>query len=336
MKSTCSAHPNLALIKYWGKSDSQLNIPASPSIGISLEAFRSTTLISTGNYENQKSDEAVGTSAASSGAKISWRVRIDGELYNPLRYADFFADTALHYGGGDIHVEVESSNNFPTAAGLASSAGGFAALAGAVDSALKLNLDQNGISALARRGSGSASRSVYGGFVQLDRGAFHAVQLHDRDFWPQLRCLIVQLRSAAKAISSRTGMETSRKSSPFYKAWIADSLLLAPEARQALAEKNLRALGPMMRRSYLRMFSTMFSCEDPFIYWEADSLLIIKTAEELRRQGVDVYETMDAGPQVKLITTEEFLPRVESALREIDMERSTTPSAVGGGLEFSR
>ncbi len=281
------ATPSLALIKYWGKLDKKNNLPATPSIAITLKHLSSQTRV-----------WAIADSESQS--KLGDRVILDGKLLTDVgRFSNFF--DGLRTGFASRHkFWVYSANNFPTAAGLASSSSGFAALAFAASRALGRNDSPAVLSGLARLGSGSAARSLYGGFTLLDRGQQQAVALHDHLHWPELRVLVVRISDKAKDTSSRDGMELSRLSSPYYQAWLEDAVKVCAEAQTALAKRDLEKLGSLVRISYLRMFSTMFSASPPFIYWHADSLAVIKCCEEIRAAGLSAWETMDAGPQVKI------------------------------------
>lgn len=358
------AHPNLALIKYWGKSSAAENLPATPSIGISLESLETTTLVRrTGPARNSNIDAGVGSMEGIGGSinidvddggdgvdprparsglvlggnKLSWTISIDGIPQETARFRAFFEavldEARARSLSVDSHLEIQSSNNFPSAAGLASSASGFAALAGAANEALGLGLSRDQTSALARRGSGSASRSVYGGFVSLSRGANYAVQRHPPQHWPELRCIIIIINRQKKPVSSRAAMERCRLTSPYYKAWLDISGQLYDRSLEAVDRRDMGQLGPLMRQSYLAMFSTMFSMDKPIIFWEAMSLEIIKAAEDMRARGIPVFETMDAGPQIKLISTEEYCGQILSTLEEMRLLPEYVLSPPGGGLE---
>ncbi len=326
-----SAHPNLALVKYWGKKDTEKNLPATGSLGISLDSFVTETRVRA--MEGSGGAASAEFDGIRSAAGLSWTISINGELQSGGNFPPFFHKLGELYAGPPMTLNVESSNNFPTAAGLASSASGFAALAGAASSALGLDLNPAELSSLARIGSGSATRSVFPGFVAYPEGASRAEQLFPAEHWPDLRCIIVRVSDGTKAVSSRKAMEASRSTSPYYGSWIEDSRKLYRRGIEALERRDIEALGPVMRNSYLRMFSTMFSAAEPLIYWQPESLRIIALAEDLRRKNIPVYETMDAGPQVKLITLAEFSDRILEELRHTGAHRELYVSSVGGGLE---
>jgi diphosphomevalonate decarboxylase len=242
------------------------------------------------------------------------RIEIDGRFVDIRSFDPFFQELrrlGLHTG-----VEVRSKNSFPAAAGLASSSSGYAALALGIVKAAALELEPKQLSALARIGSGSAARAVYGGFTRLPAGAEYAERLYPAEYWPELRIGIGVVTDAKKETSSREGMNRSRETSPFYPAWIDSNRDLARDAEEALKARDLERLGTAMRQSYLQMFATMFSASPPFLYWRPESVAIIKALEKLRHEGYHVWETMDAGPQVKFIATERELPTILKRLAD--------------------
>ncbi len=307
--AVCSASPNLALVKYWGKQDTTRNLPATPSLGITLEGLRTRTRVSL---------------AESPGG--SDRVVVDGRTQPEGRYAAFF-QAAREFLDIDARFLAESTNSFAAGAGLASSASGFAALALACTRAAGKHLDPARLSALARVGSASAARSLFSGFVLLPAGATAAVQRFDASHWPELRLLVVTVRRSPKAVSSRDAMERARETSPFYSAWVASSGTVLEEAVGALEARDLQRLGEAMRSSYLGMFSTMFTSRPPVLYWVPDSLRILHLCEALRKEGIGAWETMDAGPQVKILCTERD---VEPTLKRVREEESEAGSCGTG------
>jgi len=294
MKGYAVAGPSLALIKYWGKRSTSDNTPATGSLAVTLGGLESRT---EAGFDDRDS------------------VVVNGTEQPPERYAGFFAALKRELGLVDRGLAVASANNFPTAAGLASSSSGFAALTGAVAALSGSDLTPTRLSALARLGSGSATRPVYGGFTVFDAGALAAEPEHDEAFWPEFRVVLCVVREGAKATSSRVGMESSRLTSPYYDQWVATSPSLLSDARDALAGRDWSKLGPLVRQSYLRMFGTMFSAEPPLIYWQPESLALIQALEALRQEGFTAWETMDAGPQVKV-----FCParEAQSLVAELD------------------
>jgi diphosphomevalonate decarboxylase len=288
--------PSLALIKYWGKRSRNRNTPATSSVAVGIDAFHSYTRAS---YDPDGETD---------------QVRVNGNDTEIQRYAPFF-----HYFKKRNRIKkgafsAESWNDFPTSAGLASSSSGFAGLSLACTKALKGKTDPCLMSRLAGRGSASASRALWGGFTQLKAGRLEGSPLIDENHWPDLRVIIVEIRKEKKKISSRRAMEQSRLSSPFYPLWVKNSRRLFRNAVTAIENRDLDTLGPLMQASYLGMFSQMFSSSPPVIYWEPESLRIIKLCHELQNSGISVWETMDAGPQVKLLTKEKDVPQVAAAI----------------------
>ncbi len=209
--------PNLALVKYWGKRDGGVNIPATSSLGITLDGLYTTTKVTLNN-------------SSSGGPRIS----IGGSIQETSRFQPFFdalehllAEKKLYTPKESKEIvsklSVESINSFPTAAGLASSSSGLGALATGIDALLETGLSQSELSALARSGSGSAARTIYGGFVEFPEGAEYASQLHPADYWPELRIILLTVSGEKKKTSSRRGMNDTKLTSPYYSSWIEDS-----------------------------------------------------------------------------------------------------------------
>lgn len=311
---TAAASPSLALIKYWGKLPGGVNLPATPSLAVTLDGLRTTTHIT----------EASGGQADA--------IIVGGEPQPPEPYAPII-DRFRSRAGSQTRVRVESANDFPTAAGIASSSSGFAALSIGLDAFFGTGMPAGELSATARLGSGSASRAVYGGFTVWEAGSAYAQPILSPSHWPELRILVVVLDSGRKAVSSRTGMRRTSETSPVYEAWCSTSQQLFQRGRAALEARDLEALGTAMRESYLFMFSTMFTTKPPVIYWLPESVAVIREAEALRSTGVPVWETMDAGPQVKLLTTSDHVAAVNERIRAAAPGASTLVARPGGAPE---
>jgi len=275
---TVRTSPSIALIKYWGKKGETGTVPATSSLAVTLSSLWTESRIEAGNADT---------------------VILNGEAQDPERFRDFF-DRARDKIGENIRFTCRSFNNFPTASGLASSSSGFAALALGINALTGRTLPPQEVSSLAREGSASAARAVYGGFTSLPAGAQWASQLHGETFWPELRVIVVSVHTQKKPLSSRDAMKISKETSPYFESWIKDSESLYTSALKALEKKDLPVLGPLMRKSYMRMFSTMFSSDPPLIYWLPDSLGMLHLCARLRAEGTPAWETMDAGPQVKI------------------------------------
>lgn len=308
MTVVASASPSLALIKYWGKLPGGVNLPATSSLAVTLDGLRTTTSVT----ENDEDRVVVGGRVQAIGA------------YDPLLAA------VRRRCGSSRRVLVESSNTFPTAAGVASSSSGFAALALALDRFYETHMSDTALSSLARLGSGSASRAVFGGFTTWERGSEYARRVHDAAHWDALRVIVVVVRPGTKRISSRAGMNAASETSPVYRAWIDESARLFARGVDALGRRDLEALGTAMRESYLLMFSTMFTTRPPIIYWEPGSLAVIREAERMRADALPVWETMDAGPQVKLLTLEQHVPAVTERVLAVVPDADLLVARPGG------
>ena len=297
MKGIAVASPSLALIKYWGKVPGGTNIPATPSLAVTLSELETRTVV-----EFAENDD----------------VRIGEKPQSDARFSLVF-DEIRDLCKSERRYHAVSHNNFPTAAGLASSSSGLAALVAAACACEGVQASQRSMSRIARIGSGSASRSIYGGFTVFPRGAQWARQIADTDHWPELRIVIAKISDAAKPLGSRDAMEQTRQTSPYYEAWIDHSLTLMNEAEGALLSRDIEKLGDAMRASYMSMFSTMFSARPPIVYWLPGSLEVIHRAAALRARGIPVWETMDAGPQVKLLTTADHEAELRDALSDFSL-----------------
>jgi len=312
VRVVASASPSLALVKYWGKLSGGTNLPATPSLAVTLDGLRTTTTVT----ESDGGDE----------------VLIAGTR-QPL---DSFApviDAFRSRSGSSATVRVESTNTFPTAAGIASSSSGFAALTLALNAFYRTDLSPTELSATARVGSGSASRAVFGGFTVWPAGAEAASPLLPADHWPELRVVVVLIHTGSKPVSSRDGMRRTAETSPIYARWCEESPSLFARAVDALRRHDAESLGTAMRESYLFMFSTMFTTRPPVIYWLPESVAVIRAADAMRAAGTPVWETMDAGPQVKLLTTSGHVETVAAAVHDAVPDARILVAAPGGEPE---
>ena len=290
------AAPSLALVKYWGKSDAQRNLPATPSLAVTV----------TGLHTEVCMREAAGADS----------LTVDDTAVPASRHRAFF-DAARAVLGVTTRYRAVARNNFPGGAGLASSASLFAALAvacGEVAGADSLDSARSRLSALARVGSGSAARAVWGGFSVLEAGAEAGEGTFPPDHWPDLRLLVAVTSRRRKPIPSRDAMLHVAKTSPYYGAWVAAAGATYRAALEAVRARDLGRLGPLMRVSYLRMFGTMLAADPPINYLHPRSLQVVAVLEGLRDAGVDAWETMDAGPQVKIACLAADVERVRGAL----------------------
>jgi diphosphomevalonate decarboxylase len=312
------AHSNIALIKYWGKRDAALNLPAVGSISVTLDALTTDTTVAFTGDEDE--------------------LRLDGTRVDAAR-ASRMLDLVRERAGIRSAATVTSTNNFPTGAGLASSASGFAALAVAACAAAGVDATPKELSILARRGSGSAARSIFGGFVELHAGtapdgsdAF-AEPILDAAEWP-LSVVVAITSREAKRVSSTAGMGRSAASSPFYPAWTDTAEQDLADMRAAIAARDFASVGELAEYSCLKLHALMLTSRPALIYWNAATVAAIHTVTELRAGGIPVYFTIDAGPQVKALCAPADAPAVASALAAVPGVQETRTSGLGGGAQL--
>lgn len=327
MKVTARAHANIALVKYWGKRDAALNLPAAGSLSLTLAALTTTATV-----------EPIAAPAD--------QLVLDGHPVTGGGLARFSAwlDVVRAGAGADTRFRAESANDFPTASGLASSASAYAALALAASRAAGLTLDARELSILARRGSGSAARSIFGGLVVMRPGSradgsdayaetlVSADEL-DRD-WPLAMVVAVVGGGRVKSLSSRAAMEHCAETSPLYPGWLASVPGDLAAARAAIERRDLHALGEVAEQSALTMHAAALAARPAIAYFRPATIALIDAVHELRRRGVSAFFTMDAGPHVKVLTTAGEAAQVAERVGQVaDVTRVIT-SAPGGPAEL--
>lgn len=319
MKAKARAHTNIALIKYWGKSDEVLSLPNNSSLSLTLDKFYTETEVEFSSeftedvfYLNGKKDDIT--------------------LEKVSKFLDLFREPLnLNY-----KAVVKSINYVPTAAGLASSASAFAALAAAANKASGLNLNDRDLSTLARKGSGSATRSIYGGLVEWEKGyddkSSYAVEIDKADW--DIGMIAVIVNSSEKKISSRLAMKQTVETSPFYNKWpeVAKSDLKA--IKVAIKNKDLKVVGEIAERNALMMHATMMAAKPPIIYLQPKSLEVMQIVHQMRDQGIDAYFTMDAGPNVKIICRLSEAEVIKDILSKSFDEKDIVVSGPGPGVEI--
>jgi diphosphomevalonate decarboxylase len=230
-------------------------------------------------------------------------------------------------------------NNFPTAAGLTSSASGFAALVRAAEAALGLALSPRERSIVARQGSGSAARSIFGGFVEMHAGTApdgndsFAEPLLASAEWP-LEVVIAITAKGEKEIGSRSGMTRSASSSPYYAAWVAEQPPDLAAARAAIRTRDFGALAELAEHNCLKMHAAALAARPPLVYWNGATVECLHAVRRLRAGGVPVFFTIDAGPQLKAVCAPGARTEVERTLRAVPGVRELLTSARGPGAEL--
>jgi diphosphomevalonate decarboxylase len=302
MEVTAVAQPNIALVKYWGKADVDRNLPAVGSISITLDTLVTTTRV---RFDSGTDSDEFFLDGHPASDHRTARTRFCLDLFRRLRPE---LPAAV----------VESENSFPTAAGLASSASGFAALATAVNAVLESPLGEDQLAEICRRCSGSSPRSLYGGFVELALAAESTTvrPILDRRDWP-LEVVVAVTSRAAKQVGSTEGMELTRTTSPFYRSWVASSPDDLATARAAIAARDFGALGAVAEASCLAMHAVAMAARPGLVYWSGATVEGLQRVRDLRGEGVPVFFTIDAGPQLKAICGAGSSDRVAAALAEI-------------------
>lgn len=323
MKATAKANTNIALIKYWGKRDEKLFLPMNGSISITLDRFYTTTTVEFG--KEIKEDTLI----------------LNNTLGNvsDTKKVTSFLNKVRDIAGVDYHANIVSENNVPTAAGFASSASGFAALATAAIKALGLELSNEELSVIARQGSGSACRSIYGGYVEwlmgdrTDGRDSYARQLLSEKEW-KLTILSVVVATGKKKVSSREGMKRTVETSPFYKGWLETIPNDLEEARRAIKEKDFHGLGKVMEENALKMHATMMGARPSIIYWESGTVEVMSCIDELRYSGIPAYFTIDAGPNVKVLCLTDNEEEIKKALMELKGVVEIITCYPGAGVNY--
>ncbi|MGS0655772.1 diphosphomevalonate decarboxylase [Staphylococcus arlettae] len=283
------AHTNIALIKYWGKADEDLILPMNNSLSVSLERFYTETKVTFS--ESYTEDTLV----------------LNGETVNAAESKKItrFMDMLRAKTNTTLYSYIESENFVPTAAGLASSASAYAALASACNEVLQLGWSDKELSRLARRGSGSASRSIFGGFVEWEKGYDDTTSYSfpiDADRWEDdLAMIFVVINNKSKKVSSRAGMSLTRDTSRFYQYWLdhVDEDIAA--VKEAISRKDFKGLGEVIEANGLRMHATNLGAQPPFTYLVPESYQAMEVVHQCRELGYPCYFTMDAGPNVKIL-----------------------------------
>jgi diphosphomevalonate decarboxylase len=320
MPVTVRARANIALVKYWGKRDAALNLPATGSLSLTLDALVTETTV---RFDPKLAkDELV----------------LDGAPADATRVAPFL-DLVRATAKLQERAHVVSENRFPTASGLASSASGYAALALAATRAAGLSLDARELSVLARRGSGSAARSIFGGFARMHAGT--AADGSDAYATPVPSPLVDTARmiiaivggGTPKTHGSRDAMEHCAATSPLYAGWIACVPRDLEAAEAALAMGDLPKLGEIAEANALAMHASAIAARPAIIYWQPTTLALLAAVRELRGKGTGAWATMDAGPHVKVLTSADDAATVEAAVRAVPGVTSTMISAAGGPAE---
>ena len=300
---TAIAHPNIAFIKYWGNRDDTLRIPLNSSISMNLDGLYTETTV---QYDPLLQSDVV---------------MIDGKSAAPdaSRRVSQYLDLVRSLAGINTPAKVDSRNNFPMGSGIASSASAFAALSLAASMAAGLKLDEASLSRLARRGSGSACRSIPAGIVAWHAGNHDgdsfAEQLAPPEYWELVDCLVV-VNEGHKQVGSTDGHRMSF-SSPLQELRIADSARRYDQCSQAILTRDFDSLAEVIEQDSNLMHSVMNTSRPELVYWNEVTQNVIHAVTGMRRNGLEAAFTIDAGPNVHVITLKNLTQAVKECLESI-------------------
>lgn len=317
---TAQAHPNIAFIKYWGNRDNTLRLPMNGSISMNLDGLTTRTTVSF--QPSLPFDELI----------INGREVAGAGLERVTRILDIIREMAQI----NDRAEVMTENNFPSGAGIASSASAFAALALAGSKAAGLNLSESELSRLARRGSGSASRSVPGGFVEWQMGTgdedSFAFSISGPDHWRLADCAAIV--SAAHKKTGSTEGHTLAPTSPLQAARVSDAPRRLEICRSAILRRDFEMLANVVELDSDMMYAVMTTSTPALHYWKPASLGVMNAVRQWRSEGLPVCYTVDAGPNVHVICPETEARVVDKKLREIEGVTNVLVARAGGAAKI--
>jgi diphosphomevalonate decarboxylase len=321
LTATASAPPNIALIKYWGNRDDTLRLPASPSISFNLAELQTRTTVTWG--KNLTADSVRVNEAPLDGPALE---RVVHHLNHVRRLAE-------HTG----YAQVNSENNFPIGTGIASSAAAFAALSLAATAALDLEMTERELSTLARLGSGSASRSVPGGFVAWYTGERHedsyAESFASIDHWPLIDLVTVVSRTHKKT-GSTAGHHVAA-TSPLQKARVATAQARFDRCQAAIRDRDFQKLAEVVELDNNLMHAVMMTGQPALLYWQPETLRLMHQVREWReRDGLELCYTIDAGPNVHIIATSEAADAIEADLCAVPGVLEVRRATAGGKAQL--
>ncbi len=314
--ATATANPNIAFIKYWGNSNTALRLPANGSISMNLAALETRTRVTFDSSIPKDMFDLNGK--RQSGAALE-RVVAHINLIRGLR-------------GISTPVHVLSENNFPTGAGIASSAAAFAALTLAAVGALGLELPESNLSRLARRGSGSACRSIPTGFTEWRRGDSDldsfAISIAPPEHWNLVDCIAV-VEEKEKKVGSTEGHSLAA-SSPYQATRVADTPRRLDICRNTIQKRDFQALAQIVELDSNMMHAVMMTSRPALFFWEPATLNIIKSVQSWRKTGIPAAYTVDAGANIHVLCPAENAEDVKRRLSSLPGVLDVLSSQAGG------
>jgi diphosphomevalonate decarboxylase len=307
MKATAIANANIALVKYWGKREKKLILPYNSSISMTCDGLSTTT---TAEFSNEYDKDII--------------IINDEEMKKDEKDVAGHIERIRQMTGIREKVKLVSESNFPVAAGLASSASGLASVTIALAKAAGLILNQKELSILTRQGSGSAARSIFGGFVEWLRGEkedgsdSYAKQIADKNYWPEFRMITTIVTEAKKKVGSRAGMAQTVETCPYYDGWLKTVNQDLDIIRKGILNRDFISVGSQAEYNCLKMHALMITTKPAIIYWIPATMEIIQNVIAWREEGLECYFTIDAGPNVKVMCLEKNEKEINKRLLELE------------------
>ena len=313
---TAQANPNIAFIKYWGNRNDALRLPANGSISMNLERLETRTTV---HFDESLLTDGVKINGKIAGSAARLRV---SKMLDEVR-----ALASIHH-----FAWVESENNFPIGTGIASSASAFAALALAATKAAGLDLDKASLSRLARRSSGSACRSIPGGFVEWAAGTgdadSYAISIAPPKHWDLADCIAV-ISSEHKSTGSTEGHALAG-TSLLQSARVDDAPRRLDTCRHAILNRDFGAFVEIIEADSNLMHAVMMTSRPPLFYWQPTTLVVMQAVRSAREKGLPVCYTIDAGPNVHVICTGSAAEETAQLVGSIPGVREVRLAKVGG------
>ncbi len=321
MKATAIANSNTALIKYWGKYDEELILPMNSNISMTVDSQNTITTV---EFSRDFEDDIVFINDEKAEGVPRKRV---------IKHLNLIRSIARI----DEKAKVSSKNNFPTAAGLASSASGFAALTVAACAAAGLDLDKKELSIISRQGSGSSCRSIYGGYVEWVKGKrsedSYAIQIADENYF-DMRDIALVIATGERPMSTRDAMRLSIKTSPIYNTRLSVVDNMLEKIKKGIKDKDFTLIGKTAESDAILMHAVMMTTEPHLFYWEPKTLEMIKRIIQWRKDGLECYFTIDTGANMHIFSLPENVPEIKSRLREIEGIKDFFVSKPGGDAKL--
>ncbi len=320
-KATAISPANIAFIKFWGKRNPKLNLPFTDTFSMNLSNCLTTTTVEFS--PKYKEDLVVVGGREANGGKKERVIKI--------------LDLVRKKAGIQPKARVVSENSFPEGAGIASSASAFSALALAASRAAGLNLSKKELSILARRGSGSACRSIVDGFAEWKAGnsdrSSYAIQLAEPDFW-SLADLVVVTSKEEKKVGSTEGHELAA-TSPYFKVRLKRLPAKIKKIKSAFFKKDFQTFGRILEEEAIDLHLMAMSSVPPVFYWNEGTIAVIRAVQEWRGSGRKAFFTIDAGPNVHIICLKKDLEKIDREVKKLKNVAFTIKNQPGIGTRLT-